>query len=158
MDRHAIRNAGAIPTGVKVIIGFHILNLLLWSFGQTGAVFFYDTVAAWGLQDPRALLDPAIVEVNRGIGLADTLVMFPLFAVAVVGLVRGKFFGAVASWLVFGITLYWPVVFWTSQLFFRRGGIEYRPTPAAAIVLPAAFMLFAAWGSWYLAKIWREET
>lgn len=45
-----------LPRGVWVIVVFHVLSLLLWLFGQTGAVLSYDTVAAWGLQEPRAAL------------------------------------------------------------------------------------------------------
>jgi hypothetical protein len=152
MKLNEISDAVELPRGVKVIIGFHVISFLLWSFGQTGAVLAYDTVAEWGFQDPRALIDPVIVEVNRAIGLADTLVMLPLFVVAVVGLLRRRFFGAVASWLVFGMTLYWPTVFWCSQFFYGQAGIRYQPTPASAVLVPAALMLVASWGSWYLAS------
>ncbi len=141
-----------LPRGVKVIIGFHVVSFVLWLFGQTGAVVSYDTVAEWGLQAPRALSDPVIVEVNRAIGLADTLVMFPLFAVAVIGLLRKRFSGAVASWLVFGMTLYWPTVFWCSQYLYGQAGITYQPTTPEAVILPAVMMGIALWGSWYLAR------
>jgi hypothetical protein len=79
MKLNEISDAVELPRGVKVIIGFHVISFLLWSFGQTGAVLAYDTVAEWGFQDPRALIDPVIVEVNRAIGLADTLVMLAGF-------------------------------------------------------------------------------
>jgi len=138
--------------GVKVIIGFHLVSLLLWLVGQTGAVVAYDTVAGWGLQDPRNLLDPAIVEVNRGIGLADTLVMLPLHAAAALGLWKGRFYGVVTSWMVFGVTVYWPLVFWCSQYFFDRAGVTYNPTGPAAVLLPGIFLLVAVWGTWYLAR------
>jgi hypothetical protein len=141
-----------LPPGVWVIIGFHIFSLVIWFFGQTLAVVAYDTVAGWGLQGQRNQLDPAIVEVNRGIGLADTLVMLPLFMVATIGLVRRRFYGAVASWLVFGMTLYWPVVFWCCQEFYAAAGIRHQPTSAATIILPGALWLIAAWGAWYLAR------
>jgi hypothetical protein len=68
-------------------------------------------VAKWELQDPRELLNPGIVAVNRGIGLFDMVIMIPLFIIAITGLWRLKFYGAVASWLALGITFYWPVVF-----------------------------------------------
>jgi apolipoprotein N-acyltransferase len=116
------------------------------------AVVDYDKAAEWGLQDPRALLDPAIVEVNRGIGLADTIVMLPLFIVATIGLLRRRFYGAVASWLVFGMTLYWPVVYWCSQGFYAASGIRHQPTSIIAVVLPGALLLIAIWGSWYLSQ------
>ena len=112
----------------------------------------YDLVAKWGLQDPRALLDPALVEVNRGIGLADTIIMLPLFIVATVGLWQRRFFGAVASWLVFGMTLYWPVVYWCTQACYAQAGIRYQPTSLPTILLPGLFMLIASWGSWFLYK------
>lgn len=144
--------SGRLLLGVKVIIGFHIFSFVTWSFGQSGAVVAYDRVASWGLQDPRALVDPVIVQVNRAIGLTDTFIMLPLFLVATVGLLRRKFYGAVASWLAFGMTLYWPVVFWASQGFYAAADIRHAPTPAAAILLPGALWLIAAWGSWYLFK------
>jgi hypothetical protein len=116
------------------------------------AVVAYDKVAEWGLQEPRALLDPAVVEVNRAIGLADTIVQLPLFIFATIGLLRRRFYGAVASWLVFGMTVYWPVVFWCSQGFYGTAGIKHAPTSMTAIVLPACLFLIACWGSWYLSR------
>lgn len=146
--------ADALPRGVKAIIVFHLFNLVIWSIGQAGALVSYDTVAGWGLQDSRDLLDPVIVQVNQGIALADTIVMLPLFLVAAVGLARRRGYGAVASWIVFGFTLYWPVVFWSSQTFYARGSTLHVPTAPVAVLLPAALMLVAAWGSWYL---WRKR-
>ncbi len=138
--------------GVKVIIGFHLVSLSLWLVGQTGAVVAYDSVAELGLQDPRSLLDPAIVEVNRGIGLADTLVLLPLHAMAALGLWSGRFYGVITSWMAFGVTVYWPTVFWCSQYFFGRAGVTHNTTGPAAVILPGAFLLTALWATWYLAR------
>ena len=140
------------PLGIKCIIGFHLFNILLWTIGQGGAVISYDTVAEWELQAPRNLIDPVIVEVNRGIGLADMITMIPLFVFAVIGLWRLKFFGAVASWMVFGFSIYWPVVFWTSQYFYGQASIKYQPTQISAIIIPSIVVGFALWASWYLFK------
>jgi hypothetical protein len=141
-----------LPTGFKVIVGFHVFSFVIWLIGQTGAVVAYDSVAELGLQEPRAVLDPVIVEVHRATGLADTLVMLPMFIVAAVGVLRRRFFGAVASWLAFGMTLYWPVVFWCSQAFFAAAGVDHAPTSVAAIVVPGGLWVIACWGSWYLAR------
>ena len=139
-----------LPLGIKVIIGFHISSFVIWFFGQSMAVVAYDRVAGWGLQDPRALVHPVIVEVNRAIGLTDTIVMLPLFLVAAIGLLRRRFYGAVASWLVFGMNLYWPVIYWTTQGFYAAADIEHQQTPITNSVLLAVIWLFACWGSWYL--------
>jgi hypothetical protein len=141
-----------LPFGIKFIIGFHLVSFVLWLFGQTGAVVAYDTVAAWGLQEPRALSDPALVEVNRAIGLADTFLMLPLFIVAVVGLLRIRFYGAVASWLVFGMSLYWPAVFFSMQAFYSAADIRHVSITMTVATILLANMAIAGWGSWYLAK------
>jgi hypothetical protein len=147
-----MKRTSGLPLGIKVIIGFHIFSFVIWFFGQTVAVVSYDIVAGWGLQDPRALIDPVIVEVNRAIGLADTLVMLPLFIVATFGLLRRRFYGAIASWLVFGMTIYWPVVFWCSQGFYSSAAIKHSPIQLSFILVPGALVLIACWGSWYLAR------
>ena len=142
-----------LPLGVKVIVGFHIFSFVIWFFGQSVAVVAYDTVAGWGLQDPPDLIDPVIKQVNRAIGLTDTIVMLPLFVVAAVGLIRRRFYGAVASWLAFGMTLYWPVMAWCSQGFYAAAAIKHSPTTMAYILIPGVLLLIACWGSWYLARI-----
>ena len=144
--------AGKVPTGAKVIVVIHLFSFGLWLVGQTGAVVAYDRVAALGLQGPREMLDPVVVEVNRAIGLADTIVMLPLFLFAAVGILRKRFYGAVGSWLVFGMTLYWPVVFFCSQGFYAAMGVRHQPTSPTVVLLPAALMALALWGSWWLGR------
>lgn len=142
----------SIPYGIKFILGFHLFNIIIWTIGQGGAVISYDKVAQWGLQDPRHLIDPAIVAVNRAIGLADMLTMIPLFILAVIGLWRLKFYGAVASWMVFGFSIYWPSMFFASQFFYGRAAIKYNPATTSVIIIPLAIMLIAIWASWYLFR------
>jgi len=145
-----------ISLGIKIIIGFHMLSIILWIIGQGGAVIAYDTVAKWGLQEPRELVDPVIVEVNRAIGLGDIIIQIPLFILAVIGLWRLRLYGAIASWLAFGITLYWPVVFWSSQHFYEQAGIKHQPTPISFNVILTLILLFAVWASWYLFKNYKR--
>lgn len=142
----------AIPLGIKIIIAFLLLNAVAWTIGQGGAVIAYDTVAEWGLQDPREALNPAIVEVNRGIGLTDIIVQIPLYLIASIGLLRLRFYGAVASWLVLGTTLYWPVVFWSSQYFYGEEGIKYQPTAMSAHLILSIILLIAVWAIVYLYR------
>ena len=81
-----------VSLGIKLIIGFFILNLIIFVIGQGGAVVSYDFVAKLGLQEARETIDPLIVVVNRGIGLADFLIGVPLFILAIIGLWRLRFF------------------------------------------------------------------
>lgn len=142
-----------VSTGIKLIIAFHLGSALLWTFGQTWAVIDYDRAAGWGLQDPRSMVDPVVVEVNRAIGLADTLLMLPLHLAAAIGLWRMRLWGAVVSWLVFGMTMYWPLVFWCSQFLYGQGGVKHAPTEPGHMVITGAIFLIACWGSWYLFRV-----
>ena len=90
-----------IKLGVKFIIGFHILNLIIFVVGQGGAVVSYDTVAGWGLQEARDTIDSVIVVINRGIGFADFIIGVPLFILSIIGLWRQRYLGCVTSWMVF---------------------------------------------------------
>lgn len=140
------------PLGIKIIIGFHLLSVILWTVGQGGAVIAYDTVARWGFQEQRELLDPAIVEMNRGIGLVDFAIQIPLFILAIIGLLRLKFYGLVASWLVLGMTIYWPLVALTVQYFYSHAGIKHQHFDLPTKVLLLMIFHFAMWASSYLYR------
>ena len=141
-----------LPLGVKIIIGFHLVSIVLWIIGQGGAVISYDTVAQWGFQDPRESLDPVIFEANRGIGFADFVIQIPLFISAAIGLWLRRFYGAVCSWLVLGITIYWPVVHWAKQYFFKQAAVKHDSVDIMVHVILAFIFFFAIWASWYLFK------
>jgi len=151
-----VQSTTKISLGIKTIIGFHLFNIILWTIGQGGAVISYDTIAKWGLQDPREFIDPVIIQVNRAIGMADMIIMIPLFTVAAIGLWRQKYYGVIFSWLALGITLYWPVVFFCSQHFYKQEGIKYYPAPISTILFLSILLAFTLWASWYLAKNYKK--
>ena len=138
--------------GIKMIIVFFILNLIMFLVGQGGAVISYDYVAKLGLQDARETIDPVIVVVNRGIGLADVLIGVPLFILAIIGLWRLRFFGAVFSWMVLGISFYWTVVAWAKQSFYIQASIKSQPFDIGEHCVLAFVFIFSVWASWHLFK------
>ncbi len=145
-------NQNKIPLGIKFISGFFILSIVLWTIGQGGAVISYDSVAKLGFQDTRECVDPVIVEVNRGIAFGDVVIQLPLFILAVVGLWRLKYYGAVASWMALAIHLYWTSVAWAKQFFYLNASIKCQPIALSLHGGLAFFFLFSAWAIWYLFK------
>lgn len=141
-----------VTPGIKLIIGFLILNLIIFIFGQGGAVVSYDFVAKLGLQEARETVDPIIVVINRGIGLADVLIGVPLFILAITGLWRLKFYGAVFSWMVLGISLYWPAVAWAKQSFYIQASVKCEPFNAGVHGVLAFVFVFSIWAAWYLFR------
>ena len=141
-----------VPFGFKLIIGFFILNLLIFVIGQGGAVVSYDYVAKLGLQEARETIDPVIVVVNRGIGLADVLIGVPLFILAIIGLWRLRFYGTVFSWMVLGISFYWTTVAWAKQSFYIQASVKCEPFNAGVHGVLAFVFVFSIWASWHLFK------
>ena len=147
-----MKNQNKVPLGFKLIIGFFLLNLLMFVIGQGGAVVSYDYVAKLGLQEARETIDPVIVVINRGIGLADVLIGVPLFILAIIGLWRLRFFGAVFSWMVLGISFYWTTVAWAKQSFYIQASVKCEPFNAGVHGVLAFVFVFSIWASWHLFK------
>jgi hypothetical protein len=116
----------SISCGIRCIIGFCALNFILWGVAQTLAIWNYDLVASWNLQEPRSIANETVVATNQAIAMADTLIMLPLFAMSIVGLYQRKLYGVVCTWMVFGITLYWPVVWWMSRITYSKSASTTR--------------------------------
>ena len=66
-----------VTLGIKLIIGFFILNLIIFVFGQGGAVVSYDFVAKLGLQEARETIDPLIVVIIEVLGSQIFSLGFP---------------------------------------------------------------------------------
>lgn len=136
--------------GIKMIVGYLILNLMIFIVGQGGAVISYDYVAKLGLQETRETIDPILVEINRGIGLADFLIGVPLFILAIIGLWRLRFYGMVFSWMVLGISIYWPAVAWSKQSFYIMASIKCEPFGLGVHGVLTFVFTSSIWASWYL--------
>lgn len=142
-----------VPMGVWTIIGFLVLFSCFWIVGQGGAVVAYDRVAALGLHPERHLVDPITVLVTQAIAVADVAIQLPFFIVAIVGLWRLRFYGAVAAWIGLGINLYWSTVAWAKQLHYLQAGVDTVPFGPLLHAQLAFVFLFSAWASWHLFRI-----
>ncbi len=140
------------PLGIWLIIGFFVLSIVIWVVGQGGALVAYDAVAAFGFQETRESIDPILVHVNRGIAFADVVIQVPLFLLAIVGLWRLRFFGAVAAWLTLGVHMYWPTAAWAKQHFYLQEGVKCEPFAFSLHCILAFFFFYSVWASWYLFR------
>lgn len=138
------------PLGIQLIIWFFIVSTFVWILGQGGAVFMYDTVARWGLQQAPHNIHPVILQLNQATAFTDVLVSLPLFVCSVVGLHRSQFYGLVSSWMALGINLYWPVEAWIKQWYYAHANIRNESFSASLHLILAFIVLFSAWASLYL--------
>ena len=109
-------------------------------------------VASWGMQDLRSAVDPAVVPVNRGIAMGDVAVQLPLFIIALIGLWKMRFIGAVAAWMSLSMHWYWIVTAWSKQAFYEQAGIQSVPISMGLNILMVVFIIISLWASWYLFK------
>ena len=101
--------SASLPPALKCILCFLIIHLIIITT-QVWAVFDYDKIASYKLQEPRILADEAVVQSNRAIGVGDISVM-TLNVAAIVGVSRQRWYGVVCTFMVLGVALYWPVNF-----------------------------------------------
>ena len=141
-----------LSLGLRVIVGFHILSAFLWILGQTFAVFSYDAAASMGLQEPRDLTDPALVQVSIGIGMADTVILIPLHTLAAYAIVRREFYGIIMSWMNFAVSMYWTAIYWTGLIAYGMGSIKHASADTTSLAVTIFVFLFAVWGSWYQCR------
>jgi len=146
------REQSPLSNGLRIILTFHIVSAILWLVGQTGSVFFYDTVASWGLQEPRRDVDPALVQVNVAVALSDTFVLIPLHVMAAYGILKRAFYGIICSWMNFAVTLYWTTLFWTGMIVYAVGGVKNGHLDAITLAIVLLIIGMAIWGSWYQCR------
>ena len=136
---------------LKVLIGFLIFHLLI-TLTQTWAFFDYDLMAQNKLQEPRFMADEAVVQSNRAICAAHSIVMVPLSLFGIFGLLRQQFYGVVCTWMLLGTALYWPVNFVASRFTYASAGIKHVELRGEDLGICIFVFVFALWGSWLMYR------
>ena len=141
----------ALTGGIKALLVFLVFHLAI-ILTQTWAFFDYDLMARNKLQEPRFLADEAVVQSNRAICAAHSLVMLPLSVLAIVGLLRHQFYGVICTWMLLGTALYWPVNFVASRFTYASAGIRHVEINGGDLGICVFVFLAACWGSWLLFR------
>mmetsp|Transcript_19845 Transcript_19845/g.32013 ORF Transcript_19845/g.32013 Transcript_19845/m.32013 type:complete len:183 (+) Transcript_19845:49-597(+) len=73
-----------------IIIVLQLLSVVILLLGQTLAIFFYDLAVQMRLQEDGDEVGPAVVQINRAYGMADTILYIPIIVSSVLGLTWKK--------------------------------------------------------------------
>ena len=147
---------------LKILIGFLMFHLLI-TLTQTWAFFDYDRMALLKLQEPRFLAAEAVVQSNRAICVAHSIVMVPLSVLGIFGLLQHSFYGVVCTWMVLGTAMYWPVNFVASRYTYSSAGIKHVELRGEDFGICIFVFVSALWGSWtmyctpQLLEWWKRE-
>ena len=135
---------GRFPLGVWIAIVALLLQLLAWAM-QAYSLLNWDGAVDLGLQNDRFSGDAAErarAKGEWGIVAADLLWPLRIAVVALVGLLRSRFYGFAAGLMEFSIGVYWPLVFafqrWTT----------HRGTAIATVLIWTITSLLAIVGLW----------
>ena len=143
--RHVLRKRIAgHPIGIWIAFLALAILMLAWCM-QAFSLYDWDSAVDLGLQNERFTGDAAerawALE-SRGLALADMLWPLPLCIIALVGLVRRRFYGLAAGFMELAIGVYFPLFFT-----FQRWS-TYPGTAATAIFLWAIPSLAGIVGLW----------
>ena len=138
------------PSGFWVITVVSVLWLIFMFLGQVMSYIDYDFTVSLGLQESRDAVTGIGVAMNKGFGVADTIVYIPLIIIGLVGMWLKRTWGLFAMAGAFAVTMYFPVVC-LSMLFFARGtpGFNFTRFVPYTIFLTIV-ALYGLWGLWYL--------
>ena len=138
------------PAGFWIITIVSVMWLVMMFLGQVMSYINYDFTVSLGLQESEYSVTAIGVAMNKGFGVADTIVYIPLIIIGLVGMWLRRTWGLHAMAGAFAVTMYFPVVC-LLFLFFARGvdGFNFANFKAYAIFLTIVF-LYGLWGMWYL--------
>ena len=103
-----------LSIGLIAIIVYHILSLIAWITLQAISLAKNEEFLSWSMPDTSSCYDISDVAVNGyplgtqivAVAFADFVILLPLVLAAITGLINQEFYGAVGSWMVFGINIY----------------------------------------------------
>ena len=104
---------GRLPMGIW--FGLAVLGLLMvaWAM-QAYSLLNWESAVALGIQNERLTGDAAerawALE-SWGVAVADMLWALPITIVAIIGIIRGRFYGFVAGMMAYSIGVYFPLFF-----------------------------------------------
>ena len=142
----------------KKDVGFWALILVatvLFVFliiGQTLSVIDYDLALNLGLQESEEEIGKVGIAFAKGFAFADTIFYVPILVLGILGLLKGKKWGAVLMLAALGITVYWPIVhLYAIYIDTEAITLNQEKYISFPIVL-GLIIIYGLWGIYYLYK------
>ena len=143
---------GRFPLGVWIAISALLSLFLGWGM-QAYSLLNWDCAVDLGIQNERftgAAAEHAWAKESWGVAMADMMWPLPIGIVALIGILRGRFYGFAAGLMEFAIGVYFPLVF-----AFQRWA-TYPETVILAIILWTIPSLLGIIGLWVNREYFEE--
>ncbi len=138
------KNKGNFPVGIWIALAAIILLFLGWGM-QAFSLLNWEKAVELGLQNERftgSAEEKAWAIESWGVALADMLWALPIGIIALVGIIRKKYYGFIAAFMELTIGVYFPLFF-----AFQRWD-TFRGTATIALLLWTLPSLLGILGLW----------
>ena len=144
------KNIGRLPFGIWIALIALILISFAWLM-QAYSLYDWESALKLGLQNGSFSGDEAETvwaEKEKGEAIADLIWPLPLTVIALIGILKKRFFGFIAAMMTFAICIYFPL-FYIFQIW-----DSYRETAMAAMLLWGIPSLLGIAGLWANRRIY----
>ena len=141
---------GKLPLGIWMAFVALILISFAWLM-QAYSLYDWESALKLGLQNGSFSGDAAErvwAEKEKGEAIADLIWPLPLTVIALIGILKKRFFGFIAAMMTFAICIYFPL-FYIFQIW-----DSYRETAMAAMLLWGIPSLLGIAGLWSNRRIY----
>jgi len=138
--------------GFWVLVMATIVLVVFLIIGQTLSLIDYDLAISLGLQESEKEIGKVGIAFAKGFAFGDTIFYIPLLVLGILGLIKGKKWGAILMLGALGISVYWPIVH-LYAIFIDTEAIRLEPDKYISFpIVLSLITIYGLWGIYYLYK------
>jgi len=138
-----------------VLILAAIVLILFLTAGQTFSLLDYDLAIDLGLQESEKEIGKVGIAFAKGFAFGDTIIYIPMLIIGILGLIKGKKWGALFMFGGLAISVYWPVVH-LYAIYIETDAIVLNPDKY--ISFPIILTLITVYGLWGIVYLYKNFT
>lgn len=138
-----------------VLILAAIVLILFLTAGQTFSLLDYDLAIDLGLQESEKEIGKVGIAFAKGFAFGDTIIYIPMLIIGILGLIKGKKWGALFMFGGLAISVYWPVVH-LYAIYIETDAIVLNPDKY--ISFPIVLTLITVYGLWGIVYLYKNFT
>ncbi len=138
-----------------VLISAAIVLILFLTAGQTFSLINYNLAIDLGLQESENEIGKVGIAFAKGFAFGDTIFYIPMLVLGILGLIKGKKWGAFFMFGGLAISVYWPIVH-LYTIYIETDAIVLNPDKY--ISFPIILSLITIYGLWGISYLYKNYT
>lgn len=141
--------------GFWILISTALVLILFLTAGQTLSLIDYNLAIDLGLQESENEIGNVGIAFAKGFAFGDTIFYIPMLVLGVLGLIKGKKWGAFIMFGGLAISVYWPIVhLYTISI--ETDAIVLNPDKY--ISFPIILTIITVYGLWGMIYLYKNRT